>query len=141
MLYIATYSLHCHALIIQVGITRLHISLGSFHKLFHMYEVQGCHHLDLLLATEKAEQGPSYDSSSFGQCVVAARHAQQLVIKAAECELEASELDEVVTWLTMTTPEEVNNLWAVTFCDEAKAMRQKAVTLVYMSFYTPITIN
>ena len=137
LLYIATYSLHCHALIIQVGITCLHISLGSFHKLFHMYEVQGCHHLDLLLATEKAEQGPSYDSSSFGQCVVAVRYA--IVIKAAECELEASELDEVVTWLTMTTPEEINNLWAVTFCDEAKAMRQKA--LVYMSFYTPITIN
>ena len=45
----------------------------------------------------------------------------------------ASELDEVVTWLTMTTPEEVNNLWAVTFCDEAKAMRQKAVTLVWHS--------
>ena len=71
--------------------------------------------------------------------MAAVRHVQQLVLKAAECELEANELDEVVTWLTMTTPEEVNNLWAVTFCDEAKAMRQKA--LVYMSFYTPITIN
>ena len=116
--------------IIQVAMPCLHISLGIFHKLFHMYEVQGCHHLDLLLATEKAEQGASYDSGSFGQCVAAVRHAHQLVLKAAECELEASELDEVVTWLTMTTPEEVNNLWAVTFCDEAKAMRQKAVTLV-----------
>ena len=63
------------------------------------------------------------------------------MLKAAECELKASELDEVVTWLTTTTPEEVNNLWAIAFCDEAKTMRQKAVTLVYMSFYTPITIN
>ena len=63
------------------------------------------------------------------------------MLKAAKCELEASELDEVVTWLTTTTPEEVNNLWAITFLNESKTMRQKAVTLAYMSFYTPITIN
>jgi len=60
-------------------------------------------HLDLLLATEKAKQGASYNSGSFGQCVAAVRHAQQLVLKAAQCELEASELDEVVTWLTVET--------------------------------------
>ena len=41
-------------------------------------------HLDLLLATEKAEQGASYNSGSFGQCVAAVRHAQQLVLKAAQ---------------------------------------------------------
>ena len=58
-------------LIIQVAIPCLHVSLGSFPNLLHMYEVHDCHHLDLLLTTEKAEQGASYDSGSFGQCVAA----------------------------------------------------------------------
>ena len=113
-----------------MAIPCLHISLGIFHKLFEMYELQGCHQLDLLLAMEKAELGSSSDNSSFGQYVEAVRHAQQLVLKAAECEQEARELDEVVTWITLTTPEEADNVWAITFCEESKAMRQKAVTLV-----------
>lgn len=66
----------------QVAIPCLHISLGMFHKLFQMYKLQGCHHLDLLLAIEKAEQGPSYDGDSCGQFVASVRHSQQLVLKA-----------------------------------------------------------
>lgn len=58
-----------------------------------MCELEGCHHLDLLLAMEKVELGSSCDNSSFGQYVEAVQHAQQLVVKAAECEQEARELD------------------------------------------------
>ena len=79
---------------------------------------------------EKVERGATCDNTSFGQYVKAAQQAQQLVLKAAECEQEASELDEVVTWITLATPEEADNPWAINFCEEAKAMRQKAVTLV-----------
>ena len=124
-----------------MAIPCLHISLGVFHKLFQLYELQGCHNLDLLLAKEKAEQGSSHDSGSFGQFVAAVRHAQQLVLKAAECQQEASELDEFVTWITMTTPEEADNLWALTFCDEAKAMRQKAATLVRIWLFLQHTVH
>ena len=92
----------------QICLPGLHMSLGIYDRLWELLE-GACTELDMLLAKHTSTGGAGGLGNSFDEYVAALRKREQLNEKITTCQQRASVLDQLVTCLSLHTPNAAQN--------------------------------